>query len=374
MPKRTNKAIKEYETKSGEKRYMFQTYAGKDLFTGKKQYVTRRGFKSYPEANHAFNVIKAQGAKQTTASMSLNKLEELWWKSYLPTVRESTAKKFEEFYRLNIEETLGQRSLKDITPVQWQHFADDLAKKYVNYKRWLNYLKRIYAYAIALKLIDDNPFNHIIIPKRTSRKRRDTSDNFYNRNELDQFLLTAQDYSFEAYIYFYLLAGTGMRKGEALALHWSDVDFDNMMVNIHRTLTLDLDNNVFEQETTKSKAGLRIVPLPAKLVTELKKYRVQSHSFNLLFSTLSGGVLTLSKPQQWLDEIYARNDDLRHITIHGFRHTFASMVFSSNSEIKPTDMRDLLGHETVEMSLNIYTHVTDQSKQRIQETINKLDL
>ncbi len=93
-----------------------------------------------------------------------------------------------------------------------------------------------------------------------------------------------------------------------------------------------------------------------------------------MFSTLSGGVLTLSKPQQWLDEIYARNDDLRHITIHGFRHTFASMVFSSNSEIKPTDMRDLLGHETVEMSLNIYTHVTDQSKQRIQETINKLDL
>lgn len=374
MPRRANKAIKEYTTKNGEKRYKFQTYSGKDTYTGKYQYVTRRGFKSYLEAEREFNTIKLNGTKQTKSNITLNELRDMWWQSYLPTVRESTAKKFEEFYRRNLADGLGKQKANDITIVQWQKFANDLAKKYVNYKRWLNYLKRIYNYAVAIKFASDNPFDHVVVPKRTSRPRRDISNNFYNYNELELFLLTAQDVSFEVYIYFYLLAGSGMRKGEALALHWSDIDLDNSLVNIHRTLTLDLDNNVFEQETTKSKAGIRTVPIPKKLVEELKKYRAQSHSSDLLFSTTTGNVLTLSKPQQWLDAIYARNDDLRRITIHGFRHTFASMVFTSNSEIKPTDMRDLLGHETVEMSLNIYTHVTDDSKERIQKTINNLKL
>lgn len=374
MPKRTNKAIKEYTTKSGDKLYKFQTYIGKDLLTGKKKYVTRQGFKSYSEASHAFSQVKSTGSKSPVSNMTLNQLEELWWQSYLPTVRESTAKKFEEFYRRNLKESYGKLKIAEITPVQWQSFADKLAKKYVNYKRWLNYMKRVYNYAMALKLIDDNPFNHIIVPKRTSRPRRDISTNFYEYDELEEFLRTAQDVSFEVYIYFYLLAGSGMRKGEALALHWDDLDFKNSLVTIHRTLTLDLENNVFEQETTKSKAGIRTVPLPDKLIMQLKKYKLQSNSSHLLFSTASGNVLTLSKPQQWLKSVYDRNDDLRQITIHGFRHTYASMVFATNSDIKPTDMRDLLGHETVEMSLNIYTHVNDQSKKRIKDTIKKLDI
>lgn len=374
MVKRTNSAIKEYRTQDGSKRFKFQTYIGKDPVTGKDKRVTRQGFKSYTEANRMFEKLRSDHDTRSFESITLNRLEEMWWQSYLPTVRESTAKKFEEFYRRNLKENLGNLKIREIEPATWQEFANKLAKKYVNYKRWLNYMKRIYNYAIALKLTDENPFNNIVVPKRTSRPRRDISTNFYEQDELEDFLLTAQDVSFEVYIYFYLLAGSGMRKGEALALHWDDIDLKEGLIHIHRTLTLDLDNNVFEQETTKSKAGVRTVPIPDKLVKEIKKYKLQSNSSNLLFSTASGDVLTLSKPQQWLKSVYDRNDDLRQITIHGFRHTYASLVFSTNSEIKPTDMRDLLGHETVEMSLNIYTHVNDESKKRIKDTIKKLTI
>ena len=374
MPRRANQAIKKYHDQNDKVRYKFHVYVGTDKVTGKRKNLTRSGFKTYSEADQEFRRLKTQGVGENFENVTLNRLRDLWWQSYYPTVRASTAKKFEEFYRINVQDTLGQLKIREIQPVQWQQFADKMARKYVNYKVGLNNLKRIYRYAISLKLTDTNPLDRIIIPKRTSKPKRDVSHNFYDEKELKEFLLTAQDVSNEVYLYFYLLAGSGLRKSEALALHWSDIDFKASQVKVHRTLTLDLKNHVVEQNTTKSKAGMRIVPIPKKLLTELMKYKLQNGQYQHIFSTRYDTPLTISKPQQWLNLVYKRNDSLRHITIHGFRHTYASIVFASNPDIKPTDMRDLLGHETVEMSMDIYTHVTSKSKDRIARTINSLDI
>ena len=69
-----------------------------------------------------------------------------------------------------------------------------------------------------------------------------------------------------------------------------------------------------------------------------------------------------------------KQDDivLPHITIHGFRHSHASAMFAAGATIK--EVQERLGHEDVETTLNIYTHVTDQqNKEAVQKLVNFLD-
>ena len=374
MPKRTNAAIKEYQTKSGT-RFKFQTYIGIDPNTKKNKQVTRQGFKSYSEANQEFNRLRLNGVQSEFKTTTLNELRDIWYnEAYFSTVRESTAKKFEEYYRLNLSKTLGFLDINQIKLTQWQKFANDMAKKYVNYKVGLRNIRRMYDYAIGLKMTKSNPMREITWPSATSRPRRDTSHNFYEKEEVEEFLKTAQDVSDEAYLYFHILAGTGLRRAEALALYWTDIDFSKCQVNVNKTIALDKDNKAFEQPFTKTEAGMRIIPVPPQIVRELKEYQKINGKFKRIFSTQYDNFQPLTKPQTWMDLVYARNDKLRHITVHGFRHTYASLVYVSDPRIKPTDMKYLLGHETVEISLDIYTHVTNKSKERIRDTINHFDI
>ncbi|MCW8103705.1 tyrosine-type recombinase/integrase [Lactobacillus mulieris] len=93
---------------------------------------------------------------------------------------------------------------------------------------------------------------------------------------------------------------------------------------------------------------------------------------HFFFHTYTGKYLSLSKPMKWLEAIYNKAPkDLKHIIVHGFRHTFASLL---NPYIKPSDVQAILGHETVEMTLNIYTHVTNQSKKKVAQSINDLNI
>ena len=69
----------------------------------------------------------------------------------------------------------------------------------------------------------------IIVPKKTTRKRRDIKNNFYTLEELKEFLAATKEHDFRSYTYYMLLATTGLRKSEALALHWSDIDFDKRL-------------------------------------------------------------------------------------------------------------------------------------------------
>ncbi|WEV62998.1 tyrosine-type recombinase/integrase [Lactobacillus sp. ESL0731] len=91
---------------------------------------------------------------------------------------------------------------------------------------------------------------------------------------------------------------------------------------------------------------------------------------NKLFHTQNGNYLTLSKPDQWRHAIYKANPKLKQITIHGFRHTFATLLISETN-VKPKTVQMLMGHETIEMTMDIYTHLTSQNK---KDTINSIKL
>lgn len=373
MPKQ-DKRVEKYETKKGI-RYRFKTYVGTDI-NGKKVWATRSGFTSYTEAKYELDKLKLEGVDSFVKQkqIKVNDLFTQWFDTYQTTVKESTAHKTYEMYKIHIKPKYGNAYVDKITPASLQRDANALSKKLVKYRTALGILERTLNLGISLGYLKVNPFSKILIPKKTTRKRRDTSINFLSREELDTFLKKTESINHLYYLFFLLLASTGLRKGEALALHWSDIDFNTNQISVTKTLAYGLDNKYIVQ-TPKSPKSLRTVPLSTHLKEELLKYKDnQKIDTEIIFHTIDGNYLRLSKPTRWLDTIYKQLPDLKRITTHGFRHTFASLLIESNPYIKPSDVQAILGHETVEMTLNIYTHVTNQSKKKVAQSINDLNI
>lgn len=366
MPKQDKRIVK-YKTKKGI-RYKFQTYLGTDE-TGKPINISRSGFENYNDAKYTLDTLRSEGVENYVKNNQkrLDDIYQLWFASYVNQVKSSSAEKTNQYYKNHIYDSLGSVFLNNLSPAFLQKYANDLANNFVNYKSVLSILNRVLKLALVMGYLKSNPLDKIIIPKRTSKKRRDTAHNFYNKDELKAFLDTAEKTNHLYYVYFYLLATTGLRKSEALALHWQDIDLDKNTISVNRTLATGLGGKYITQPP-KTKKSKRTIPMNKKCKDLLLS--IKQPGTDKVFSTYQDNYLRLSKPTQWLNSIYARNKNLRKITVHGFRHTFASLLIESNPYIKPTDVQAILGHETVQMTLDIYTHATDSGKERIRYTIN----
>lgn len=376
MPKKQIDAIKSYENKNGEKLYKFKVYVGINENTGKKVEIRKQGLKSQAEAEAYYYKLKLAGVpkdKYSNKKMRLDELFDIWFQHYRSTVKESTAGKTIAVYKYHIHDRFGETFINKLAPAALQDHIDDLSTYYVNYKVVYNYLNRMTSYAVQMGMIESNPMLSVILPKKsTVVNRRDTTNNFYNRDELDRFLELSKTVNNRVAIYFLILASTGLRRSEALSLTWDDIDFENMLVDVNKTLTNGISRAQIIS-TPKSKMSIRKVPMSDNLARELRKYKIANASHPELFWSLNGGYVSMSKPYQWLQQVYKKDSALRHITVHGFRHTFATLLIESDPNIKPTDVQKIMGHETVQITLEIYTHFTDRSKEKVTNALNALN-
>ena len=385
MPKRKNTSIKDYKLKSGKKRYMFQIYLGTNS-NGKPIITRRRGFKSYAEAEAVFNKmsqIKPDNfVKQKQIKVA--ELRELWFENYKTQVKESTANKNKQVFDNHVIPEFGNQYIDKITVAELQRWADRKAKQIVKYRDAINEFNALFEYGIRLNYVSANPLKRIIIPKKTSRKRRDTEHNVYTRDELNQFLKVAKEYGLVQYTYFKLLSSTGLRKSEALALTWQDIDLNNNTLSVNKTLAYGLGGKTIIQ-SPKSPKSKRILPISDSLKEVLIDYKQKQKILSSkLFHTIKGTYLRMSKPDQWLNSIYAKDHqdkvkyaekynlnplpDLKRITVHGFRHTFATLLIAETN-VKPKTVQMLLGHENIQMTLDIYTHI---NKKNTEDAVNAL--
>ena len=160
----------------------------------------------------------------------------------------------------------------------------------------------------------------------------------------------------------YFLMYTGLRKGELLALQWKDIDFEKKEIYI--TKSVCHHNNVPHIKTPKTDSGNRTIMLLDCLSDKLKELKEQTPT-NYIFSG-SDTPLTNSQFQcRW--EKYQKESGLK-ITAHQLRHTFATILFEANIDVK--DAQNIMGHSDISVTQNIYTHIR---KKRMQDTANKLN-
>lgn len=183
--------------------------------------------------------------------------------------------------------------------------------------------------------------------------------------------------SFRDHALFHLLIYTGARNGEILALTWDDIDIEAGSVRFAKTLFHDKDEFIFQ--TPKTKESRRLISLDTKTLFLLKKWRIRQMEADLanaikdddnkiVFTRDDGSPLRLAYLNEKL-YILIKEHELHRITIHGLRHTHASLLFEAEASLK--EVQERLGHSDIQMTMNIYTHVTDTLKEQTAQKFQK---
>jgi integrase len=212
-------------------------------------------------------------------------------------------------------------------------------------------------YAVRGNIIAKNPCTEVSV-KYSPREKRALTD-----EEKDLITKNIDKLQPRQKIYLLLLRYTGMRKGEVLALSKNDIDRDKMIITINKTLVQDA-GLPFVQDLTKSKAGVRKIPIFLPLIKPLFDY-LDNLKGNDLFTTNTGKYISISQLSVWTSQIKNRiglNDD---ITNHSLRHNFISECYHAKIDLKK--LQKWVGHADISTTLNIYTHLAEEEAEKSDE-------
>lgn len=374
--------IKKYTTKNGETRYLFQTYLGIDPLTGKERRTTRRGFKTMKEAKQAERNLLLDVEENGLSSNqsdgfqdpTFEKLASLWLENYKTTVKPSTFENVRSKVEKMTEEHFEGMKLKQVTTTYCQKVAIELSKTYVLYGHYLSVINRIFKYAVLMDVLTSNPFDKIIRPKSRQVQRK---GNFLTKEELKEFLKLAQTATLSYFFpLVHLMSYTGLRQGEALALKWSDIDFENKKITVNKTAVRI--NGKQSLQTPKTKNSKRVISIDSATLSILKSWKKDQIKIyfkngkhfegdeNFIFTNQRGEWVHIHNFIRYFKRFIA-DHGLKPITPHGLRHTHASLLFSAG--VEPKNISDRLGHSTVQITLDLYTHITEEQR---ADTVDKL--
>lgn len=256
----------------------------------------------------------------------------------------------------DLKEEFGQMTVREIEPLDIQRFITNYARK--GYAKQTVKLRKIVAslifdYAILKGCITSNPTLAVKIPKSAPKKERTLpSDRDIN--------IVKQSVDTEFGLFPYLVLFTGLRKGEALALRYEDIDFENNKIYIDKVLIFKSSCESVIEHRTKSKSGVRVIPLLTPLKNVLKKKT--GYIFNK-----NGEPLTKAQyDTAWRHYI---NETGVELTAHQLRHAFATICYDANIGVK--DAAALLGHSKVEMTLDVYTHIKESRNSINEKKLNE---
>ncbi|MEQ6856091.1 site-specific integrase [Lysinibacillus capsici] len=378
MAKRNTTTIELYKLKDGQKRYRFKVYVGVDPLTGKEKRTTRSGFKTKKEAELELARIKLEIEKGTfrkERAETYQEVYDLWVKHYENTVEESTFVKTTGIFKNHILPAMGNYKIEKINIDVCQRHVDEWAKKLKKFRTVKAYAAKVLDFAIKRGYLQTNPFSHVDMPLAAKKKSiladEEESENFYTREQLVDFLacLEKED-NYKAFALFRLLAFSGMRKGEALALTWNDVDFKTNEIRINKAISRGKNNQLYVKST---KTGVsRIIKMDEKTMSILNEWRKKqkkeyltlgfntTKSKQLVFSNEQNEFLQPTKTRKWILHVQKKYN-LSTITTHGLRHTHCSLLFEAGASLK--EVQDRLGHSDIQTTMNIYTHVTKKAKE-----------
>ncbi len=338
--------IESYKTKSGT-RYRFQIRLGEKV-------TTRSGYKTRNEAIYAYTKALDEYNQEQKGNILYQKAYEQWLQIYKTKVKESTYESCTSIYEIHILPVFGQTKIQDIKVQDCQEFALSL-KDYVKGKEYYGYAKRIVDYAIKMNYTKNNPFNNVILPKFKKGKKQ---INYLTTEEVSTLLEYFKNNQYR-YTLFRLMIYTGLRRGETLALTWKDINFENKTLSVNKTLSIGNYKKTVLL-TPKTETSKRTIDLDDKTILELKKLKIQS-KHNLIFPNRRGQYARLSSIADKLNQA-TKETSIKKIRVHDLRHTHASLLFASGANIKYVQER--LGHNNIQTTMNVYTHVTKDTKEK----------
>ena len=271
-----------------------------------------------------------------------------------------------------IEPFLGDKDFYTLTRNDVSEYIHEASKKYSaqSVRNFFSLIAKTYKEAKKNELIDSNPCELQSLPKIP-----DHQINYLDHEGRKKFLteINQLDHSDYRYIVGMLAYYTGMRASEIAALQWNDINFAVDRINVNKAASNvknDVGRNVVEIKQTKTRAGKRSIPLSPQAKEALLNYLGDKEpkpndtvldSKHLNPSNLCGCFLSWTRARGIIGVLG------KPITLHGLRHTFATIAVQSNADIK--SLASMLGHSRADMTLNIYASDDEQAKTQAMNNI-----
>lgn len=292
-----------------------------------------------------------------------------WLRSNAPAWKQSTRDFYEKYTRVHVIPALGDQRLDRLSGQSIQMVLD--AKRRAGLSETT--VGHIYAVlhaalesAVNFDLLLKNPLRPIRKPRQTHR----TNDTF-TRPEAWRFLAAAGGDRMGA---LYVVAlSTGMRQGELLALRWRDVRLDEGSLSVRETLQRRGDTSA-----PKTRAGSRRVALSPMALEALAAHRarqaqerrsVDGWTGDLVFPDEAGQPYSANRLRKAYQRIL-RKAGLADIRFHDLRHTCATLALEAG--VNPKAVSEMLGHSRVQVTLDLYGHVTPIMHQQVARTMQDI--
>lgn len=372
--------IRKYKNNGDKKVWYEYRIRYKDPITQEKKEKSKRGFTSNKEAMTAALLEEQrllEGIEQ--GPMSLKSYMDLWLAEYKEgTIRKNTMELHKYSINNHILPYFKNILLLDVKPIMYQKFLNNLAEE--------NYSKRTieivhgtmygaFERAIKLGKIIKNPCDGAII----RGKEKIDEIKFINSDDIPNFLTEAYKYGYIYWIFFKVLIETGLRKGEAAALQWTDIDLKAKTITVTKTLDFTAKNKDELFGDPKTYNSRRTITISNTLSNDLhfhKKYLNQNklalaelyhHDLNLVLCRNDGNFMPKSSLFNAFSRIIKRSN-IPEIPIHCLRHTHAVLLLESGATMKYIQER--LGHGSAQITTDVYAHI---SKKIEKDTMNSFE-
>jgi len=276
------------------------------------------------------------------------------------TVRERTYERYEEILRLHVKPALGRLKLKALTPAHVQDFYRDRLDNGFSpatVQKIHVILHKALSQAVSWSLVPRNAGEAVRAPRPAPKEMQPLSP-----DEARRLLETAGGDRLEA---LYVLAiHTGMRQGELLGLKWENVDLAANAIRVRHTLLRTKGRVILgEPKTKKSRRTVHLTGAASRALEEHleRQLKVMEHlgdlyrDQGLVFTTEVGTPINPSNLRKRSFAPLLRKAGLPRLRFHDLRHTCATLLLSKN--IHPKYVQELLGHATVSITLDTYSHV-----------------
>ena len=390
--RRTNGSGSIYQQKNG-------LWTGKiwltDPNTGEK---VRKTVYGHSEAEISDKLVKLSGSMSPLNGLFAHKTFGDMFEEWLLVFKKNqvTPRTFEgnmRCYNLHIKPYVANMDISEVTAPVVQQVINEVFIKGdgINTARKTKFLfNQFFEYAIDCGLMENNPALRIKIKSRDSHQVN--NENMYKAIPEDvrmKFITALNQHEFlKPFCMTMMFAG--LRTGEALALRWENIDFENKTIMVKNSITqvpiFDKKGKVLSRKTvigqTKTNCSVREVPIPDILVEVLKDWRKcqwvrrELTGIDLLapnavvFSNEDGSVRTYSGTRCVFNRFAKRNGFFGKIHFHTLRHTYSTMLFEANEN--PKIIQALLGHKSVKTTLTVYNSVDKSYYKQATDKLNNL--
>jgi integrase len=317
------------------------------------------------------------GLTYDNTQVSVEMFMEDWLVSIEPSLRYNTFKQYSQVTRQHILPVLGNFQLRDLKPEHIQQLYNQMVKNEYGLRTVQvvhSVIHRALVHAVKLGSIPRNPDDATTPPKPKTVEMQ-----FLDENQVQQLLITAKARNDRLFALYHLAIATGMRQGELLGLKWSDLEWEQGLLQVQRQLTIKKGGG-FEFTAPKTKSGIRRIDLGENTLRILREHRQQQlvqmqmagetwQENDLIFPSEIGTTSDRDNIRKDFKRLL-KEAGLPAIRFHDLRHTGASLLLNNGIPVIIVSRR--LGHARPSITLDVYGHLMPGKQKEVAMLMNQL--